>query len=219
MSREALTIVPITGADTMKQNSESYNSSGPFFFDAEDMDDDLDGCIDEDVTEAIDDAPMKIIDGLYIGSMLAEQNKAGLLAAGICAVLQVGEGLCPTYNHEFEYEGVGIMDVPDEDIVAHFAKCFKFIDEHVNAGGVLVHCVAGVSRSAAVCIGYLMWKQSMPLQQASSTVLMARPWIAPNPGFVKQLKEFEAQGCKPDRWRAWRHTCPEQPIVGQRFPG
>ena len=37
--------------------------------------------------------------------------------------------------------------------------CIDFIDSAVkDSQGVLVHCNAGVSRSGAVVVGYLMWK-------------------------------------------------------------
>ncbi len=45
---------------------------------------------EEDVVELIDDKPMLVRPGLYIGSMLVEQSKARLLAANITDVLQVG---------------------------------------------------------------------------------------------------------------------------------
>ena len=38
------------------------------------------------------------------------------------------------------------------------------------AGKVLVHCVQGMSRSAALVIAYLMLKQGMPVTKALSTV-------------------------------------------------
>lgn len=76
--------------------------------------------------------------------------------------MQVADGIEPTYKRRFTYKTLAPNDVPGEDLIAHFPNCFAFIDSAFQAGGkVLVHCVAGVSRSATVCIGYLMWKHGM----------------------------------------------------------
>jgi protein-tyrosine phosphatase len=76
---------------------------------------------------------------------------------------------------------------------------------------VFVHCVAGVSRSATVVIGYLMWKNGWGYQRAFGAVLDCRSWVSPNKGFRAQLQEFERLGCDLGGWRAWRHTWQEQP--------
>ena len=52
------------------------------------------------------------------------------------------------------------MDIADqatENIIQHFKKVKAFIDEALNSGGhVLVHGNAGISRSAALVLAYLM---------------------------------------------------------------
>jgi len=53
---------------------------------------------------------------------------------------------------------------------------------------VLVHCHAGVSRSAAVIIGYLMIKQYMSFNDAYIYVKMRRHIVCPNQGFLRQLR-------------------------------
>ena len=58
-----------------------------------------------------------------------------------------------------------------------------------------MHCLAGVSRSASVVIGYLMWRESMSFESSFQEVQLARPIINPNRGFVRQLNEFERLGC------------------------
>lgn len=60
------------------------------------------------------------------------------------------------------------------------------------AGGkTLVHCVAGVSRSASLCLAYLIKHERMPLRKAFAHLRSRRPSIRPNTGFFTQLIEFE----------------------------
>lgn len=56
---------------------------------------------------------------------------------------------------------------------------------------MLVHCVAGVSRSATFCIAYLMKYLQMTLLEAYNHVKLKRPIIKPNCGFFRQLIEYE----------------------------
>ena len=60
-----------------------------------------------------------------------------------------------------------------------------------NGGKVLVHCHAGVSRSATVCIAYLMYKNNFTLEKAFDQVRSRRGVISPNLNFMQQLQEFE----------------------------
>ena len=66
-------------------------------------------------------------------------------------------------------------------------------DNLKNGGNVLVHCVAGISRSASVVLAYLMWKENMSFEEALEYLKGLRPIVEPNDGFVKQLKDFEVQ--------------------------
>ena len=53
-----------------------------------------------------------------------------------------------------------MMSMEDDetfDISKHMETAFGFIDEaRHNGAGILVHCVAGVSRSPTIVIAYLM---------------------------------------------------------------
>lgn len=60
-----------------------------------------------------------------------------------------------------------------------------------NGGRVLVHCQAGISRSATICLAYLMHTQRVRLDEAFDFVKQRRQVISPNLAFMGQLLQFE----------------------------
>jgi hypothetical protein len=60
-----------------------------------------------------------------------------------------------------------------------------------NGGTVFVHCYAGVSRSAAIVIAYMMQEHSMNMFEALHFVKQKRNSVFPNAGFQRQLMDFE----------------------------
>lgn len=95
---------------------------------------------------------------------------------------------------------VDILDMEDKLILPHFHECIAFLKDHIQLQQkpVLVHCVYGQSRSAAVCVAYLMATAQMTLMQAYDAVQRARPCIHINPGFLRQLELFERMQANPD---------------------
>lgn len=60
-----------------------------------------------------------------------------------------------------------------------------------SGGRVLVHCQAGISRSATICLAYLMHTQRVKLDEAFNFVKQRRQVISPNLAFMGQLLQFE----------------------------
>jgi protein-tyrosine phosphatase len=58
---------------------------------------------------------------------------------------------------------------------------------------VLVHCYAGISRSSSTVMSYLMKKYNLSLKTAFEHVRSCRWFVNPNPGFCRQLKQFEKE--------------------------
>lgn len=74
-----------------------------------------------------------------------------------------------------------------------FCPPFIVVSEeaHQCGRGVLVHCQAGVSRSATIVIAYLMKHTLMTMTDAYKYVRSRRPVVSPNLNFMGQLLEFE----------------------------
>lgn len=51
--------------------------------------------------------------------------------------------------------------------------------------------MAGVSRSATLVIAYMMKRYRLSLKEAEQLVRSKRPFINPNPGFMKQLQLYD----------------------------
>lgn len=72
---------------------------------------------------------------------------------------------------------------------------FSFLSEEgiTQNRGVLIHCLAGVSRSVTVTIAYLISALNMTLNEAYDFVKQRKPSVNPNLNFMGQLLEFERQ--------------------------
>uniref|UniRef100_A0A0A1WZ98 Dual specificity protein phosphatase 18 n=1 Tax=Zeugodacus cucurbitae TaxID=28588 RepID=A0A0A1WZ98_ZEUCU len=92
------------------------------------------------------------------------------------------------------YLRINAYDRPSTDLSVHFDEVADMIEEVRQLGGKsVVHCVAGVSRSATLCLAYLMKYGGMSLRAAYLHVKAIRPQIRPNTGFFQQLRCYEEQ--------------------------
>ncbi|XP_056609909.1 dual specificity protein phosphatase 19b [Triplophysa dalaica] len=129
---------------------------------------------------------------LLLSSQDAAHDIDTLKKCKVTHVLNVAYGVENAFPGVFIYKTVTMLDLPETDITSYFPQCFEFINHASQQDGmVLVHCNAGVSRSASVVIGFLMYQEKMSFEEAFRTVKSARPHIQPNPGFMKQLKNYK----------------------------
>lgn len=109
----------------------------------------------------------KILDNLWLGDMSAAYNKVLLKKYGMTHILTVASGIPPKFPTAFNYKVVTILDSPSANLKAHFKSCINYLKNAMEQGGiVLVHCFAGVSRSATIVIAYLMQEHGMTLSDA-----------------------------------------------------
>jgi len=131
---------------------------------------------------------VKIIDHLYLGSLFAT-HPDNIRQHNIKHIISLGAQPCAGQVSSL------FFDVSDN---VHSVTTFKtlvlpssyqFIHECIERGeNVLVHCVAGKSRSATVVIYYLMKRNGMSFDAAYQHVQVMRPEIGLNQGFMEMLR-------------------------------
>ncbi len=136
-----------------------------------------------------------ITDNLYLTSAYGASSPTALRAKGINCIINATMSFqvpTPASHTEFEYIRVPVDDVPSANLSLYFDRIADKIYEVKKRGGrCLVHCYAGRSRSASLIMVYLMKYENMTLKKAHQFVRSRRPVIRPNPGFWKQMIQYE----------------------------
>lgn len=137
--------------------------------------------------------PDMVVDHVALGSLRTVQNMAAVSQLGVTHVLTCGRNLkTPKFPPPIKQLVLDVDDNDEQDMNPYFLKAIEFIEECVAQKGLcIVHCFAGVSRSATVVVAYLMMSQHVTFAQALDFVQQHRPAANPNPNFRRQLVEFE----------------------------
>ncbi|CAL7939756.1 serine/threonine/tyrosine-interacting protein [Xylocopa sonorina] len=141
----------------------------------------------------------EVVPGLYLGpySAASRSQLQSLLEHGITHIVCVRQDIeaniiKPNFPDKFKYLVLNIADTQTENIIQHFQNVKAFIDDGLSSGGqVLVHGNAGISRSAALVLAYVMETYGLSQTRAYAMVQQRRFCINPNEGFMTQLKEYE----------------------------
>nr|XP_056715688.1 dual specificity protein phosphatase 18 [Euleptes europaea] len=134
----------------------------------------------------------RITNSLFLSNGEAANNKLLLYGNQITTVINVSVEVVNTYFPDISYIQVPVLDAPTARLYDFFNPVANKIHEvELNQGRTLVHCAAGISRSAALCMAYLMKYHSMSLANAYTWVKACRPIIRPNVGFWQQLIQYE----------------------------
>lgn len=127
--------------------------------------------------------------GLFLSSQDPANDIESLRQNDIRHVCSIGltvSNKCKDVN----YRHFELLDLPEANIEAVLRDCLQFIHEN-SSENVLVHCNAGVSRSATIVIAYLMATRGCSYDEAFAIVKDKRNCARPNEGFVEQLRSLE----------------------------
>ncbi|KAG0248292.1 hypothetical protein BGZ95_008122, partial [Linnemannia exigua] len=107
---------------------------------------------------------------------------------GISHIIQVTDIPTPRFPGEFVYKVIPVPDMDETNLIKHFPDTYTFIHNALESGRkVLVHCMAGASRSVTIVCAYLMREQKMSAADALKHVQSLRQVAEPNDGFMTQL--------------------------------
>ncbi|XP_036077206.1 dual specificity protein phosphatase 8 isoform X2 [Rousettus aegyptiacus] len=135
----------------------------------------------------------RILPHLYLGSQKDVLNKDLMTQNGISYVLNASNS-CPKPDFicESRFMRIPINDNYCEKLLPWLDKSIEFIDKaKLSSCQVIVHCLAGISRSATIAIAYIMKTMGMSSDDAYRFVKDRRPSISPNFNFLGQLLEYE----------------------------
>lgn len=130
---------------------------------------------------------------LAIGNFEDARQLVKLRQKGINSILNCAKGWAGVEDGNMIYHKVGLVDGPGNDpnvFNAAVILLLGILSDEQNY--VLVHCQAGISRSATVVATYLAWVNKSSFEEAVRMIQVVRPQVLPNESLVKLAKEFLA---------------------------
>jgi protein-tyrosine phosphatase len=125
-----------------------------------------------------------IYDWLILGNL---QDAVVLNTDAVLSVFNEAEN----YKEQFSKKDwlvINILDSSDQNIEQHFDKAFEFLDNMEKQNKTcIIHCHAGINRSATIALAYFIKKTGINLFDAYEFLSLLRPGIIYNIGFRKQL--------------------------------
>ncbi|XP_076280300.1 uncharacterized protein LOC143209042 isoform X1 [Lasioglossum baleicum] len=149
----------------------------------------------------------KVLPGLYVGNYHDSKDADQLERFEITHILAIHDTARQLHSDK-HYLCIMAADSPDQNLSQYFSLCNDFIHSaRLRGGNVLIHCLAGMSRSVTVAVAYIMSITNLSWKEALKVVRVGRSIANPNVGFQQQLKDFESSRLHEERRR-----------IKERFP-
>lgn len=132
----------------------------------------------------------EILPNLYLSGL---EGTKQIKENNILSVLSVMKNF-PVFESCINHMKIEINDTNGQEIHKYFDEAHSFIERALqNNEKILVHCRAGISRSATIIISYIMKTKKMNLDEAYKFVKSKRPIVDPNLDFYESLSMYEKE--------------------------
>ncbi|XP_052754932.1 dual specificity protein phosphatase 22 isoform X1 [Galleria mellonella] len=143
----------------------------------------------------------KVLHGLYVGNYRDSKDPVQLEKYKITHILSIHDA-ARRLHADKHYLCIMASDSPDQNLTQYFSLCNDFIHAaRLRDGNVLIHCLAGMSRSVTVAVAYIMSVTPLTWREALKVVRAGRAVANPNFGFQRQLQDFETYKLVEERRR------------------
>ncbi|CAH2039486.1 unnamed protein product, partial [Iphiclides podalirius] len=143
----------------------------------------------------------KVLPGLYVGNYRDSKDPVQLDKYKITHILSIHDAARRLHSDK-HYLCIMASDSPDQNLTQYFSLCNDFIHAaRLRDGNVLIHCLAGMSRSVTVAVAYIMSVTPLTWREALKVVRAGRAVANPNLGFQRQLQDFETYKLVEERRR------------------
>lgn len=143
----------------------------------------------------------RVLPGLYVGNFRDAKDSEQLKTYKITHIVSIHD-FAKKIRDDIEYKCVLASDTPEQDLAQFFPECIDFIHAaRIKGGNVLVHCLAGVSRSVTVTAAYMMTVTDYGWKDCLNAIRGARTYANPNFGFQRQLQNFHVEKLAAERER------------------
>ncbi|XP_071174606.1 dual specificity protein phosphatase 22-B-like isoform X2 [Mytilus edulis] len=133
----------------------------------------------------------KVLPGLFVGNFRDAKDRQQLADNNITHILAIHDQ-AKKLHEDKEYLCIVASDNSQQELIQFFPECIEFIhNARLNNGGVLVHCLAGVSRSVTITAAYIMTVTPLGWREAVNSIRGVRNCANPNFGFQKQLMKYQ----------------------------
>ena len=141
-------------------------------------------------------SPSEVLPRLYLGNGNDAKNKEKLKEEGFTHIINVANDVENFFPNEFHYLNLDVGDFgTDKGISRVFKKTFNYLEEnwkHDDSSKILLHCAAGMNRSATLYIAVVMYFKKMNLKDAYELVRSKRK-IIPIKDNREELVQYELE--------------------------
>ena len=137
----------------------------------------------------------EIVPGIWLGNKRAALNDKWLKHNNITVVFNATKDIpfCPSIKKQYRIPVDDNLQPEEIRNMTHWSHetVYKVIEEQNRGNKILIHCAAGMQRSAAIVAMYLISTHGMSCNQTITFIQGIRPIaFRPNPNFNDSITEF-----------------------------